>query len=672
MKKEKSIVDSVVSILGHDGRLAGQWDGYEQRTGQLEMALEAAKAFENDDIAIIEAGTGTGKTLAYLIPALLSGKKTIVSTGTKNLQEQIFHKDIPFIRKTLNADFRAAYLKGRENYLCIHRFRNFLQEPVFEAIQETVYLDRLKEWASTTVTGDRAELADLPENFVAWSDLTSSGDRCLGRKCSEREECFLQKARRRAAAAELVVVNHHLFMADLAIREDGYSEVLPEYDAVIFDEAHMLEDVATHHFGLEVSTWRLARLRRDLEKELATKKLMGPELTGFLQGLKNLTDVMARDFYTQPGEYDLWDENDPETMDRLTDLLRKMSAFLGGLGGRLEKAGEKDDDLQNMARRVDRLSSDLAGLLEARTVDYVYWAERRGRGLHLHASPIDVSPFLEEKLYSQELSLVFTSATLTSENRFDFFIRRLGIPSEIEGLIVESPYDYQRQALLWASGRIPPPMSPSYLDALTEEIEKLLHLSRGRAFVLFTSFRNLHYVSERLRNRLPWTCLIHGEAPRNALLEAFRRDVDSVLMGTHSFWQGVDVPGESLSAVIIDKLPFPRPDSPLVRARSARLREEGGNPFNDYSIPEAVITLKQGLGRLIRGRADRGLLAVLDSRLVTKGYGRKFLNSLPYTRLTQNPDEVRIFFNNGNDAPIAKPRAVRRPGRNSAKKKNNI
>ncbi|MFH1134863.1 MAG: ATP-dependent DNA helicase [Pseudomonadota bacterium] len=665
MSKEKDIAALTASILGPEGRLAREWPGYEPRPGQLEMALEAARAFADDDIALVEAGTGTGKTLAYLIPALLSGKKTIASTGTKNLQEQIFHKDIPFIRKALKADFRAAYLKGRENYLCLHRFRNFLQEPFFEAVHEAVFLDRLKAWADNTETGDRAELTDLPESFVAWSDLTSSGDRCLGRNCPEREDCFLQRARRKAAAADLVVVNHHLFMADLAIREERYSEVIPEYQAVVFDEAHLLEDVATQHFGIEVSTWRLARLRRDLEKELGAKKILNPDFGGVLEGLKNLTDVLGRDFFPQPGEYDLWGENDPDLMNRLSELGRRILAFLGTLTVRLEKAGEKDEDVLNLAKRAARAAGDLADLLEARSADFVYWAERRGRGLHLHASPIDVSSFLQEKLYKQDVSLVFTSATLTSDNSFAFFKKRMGLPPELDGLIVDSPFDYQNQTLLWVPGRLPPPQSPSYLDALTEEVERLLHLSRGRAFVLFTSFRNMHYVSSRLRARLPWTCLIHGEAPRNALLEQFRRETDSVLMGSHSFWQGVDVPGESLSAVIIDKLPFPRPDSPLVRARSNRLQEEGGDPFYDYSIPEAVITLKQGLGRLIRGKTDRGLLAVLDSRLMTKGYGRRFLKSIPYTRLTKDLEEIRKFFAGGSEGSDQAPKTMRRPGRTS-------
>ncbi|MEW5724747.1 MAG: ATP-dependent DNA helicase [Thermodesulfobacteriota bacterium] len=614
------------------------------------MAEEVARALAESDTALVEAGTGTGKTMAYLVPALQAGYKTVISTGTKNLQEQIFFKDIPFIRRRLGTDFKAAYLKGRENYLCLHLYKAFLREPTFPVPHEAVYLDALQKWAASTKTGDRAELTGFPEEFLTWSDLSAPGDRCLGSKCPEYGDCFLWKARRQAAAADVVVVNHHLFMADLSVRAGGYGEVIPDYEAVVFDEAHHLEEVATQHFGLAVSSWRLARLKRDAERAVGRAGRMKPDILRALTALGHLADRLARDFFPRGEEIELWAGDHPE-MERLRDFGWELAAVLDGLAAGLESTAEGDEEIEGLAGRTRDLGHDLRFILnEEADRRFVYWAERRGRGLFLRASPIDVAPFLAESLFGRGLPLVFTSATLTAGGSFDYFRQRLGLPPEVEGLSVESPFDYQRQSLLYVPRRLPAPGRPEHPPALAAEIRRLLELSRGRAFVLFTSYRNLNYVAEKLAPTLPWPCLVQGQAPRHALLEEFKRDVDSVLLATHSFWQGVDVPGESLSAVIIDKLPFPRPDRPLVRARADRLKEEGLDPFYGYSVPEAVITLKQGLGRLIRTKTDRGLLAVLDSRLLTRGYGRKFLESLPPSRLTHDLEEVARFFNGATDA----------------------
>ncbi|MFH1090812.1 MAG: ATP-dependent DNA helicase [Pseudomonadota bacterium] len=642
-QKPPRLLKAVKDILGPQGRLASAWPGYEHRVGQLQMALEVARAFENQDAALVEAGTGTGKTLAYLIPALLSGRKTVVSTGTKNLQEQIFFKDLPFLKKSLRADFRAAYLKGRENYLCLYLYKAFLREPFFSLADEALLFDLLKTWVGKTMTGDRAELIDFPDGFAAWSELSAPGDRCLGSKCPEFKDCFLHKARRVAAAADLVIVNHHLFMADLAVRGSGQGEVIPDYEAVIFDEAHQLEDVATQYFGLAVSSWRLAALRRDVERVLSRSRKMEPVLGRTLTALGHQSDALAKKFFTQIDEIELWSGRESE-MEALRKFGAEVAAGLDGLGGLLETAAEGDEEISGLARRARQTSRDLGFILEGRDSNYVYWAERRGKGLFLHASPIVVSQFLQENLYRRGLTLVFTSATLTAERSFDYFKERLGLWPEIEGAILESPFDFQKQTLLYIPDNFPSPQSPDFLQALTAEVERLLSLSRGRAFVLFTSYRNLNHVAQALKDRLPWTCLVQGQAPRNALLERFRQETDSVLMATQSFWQGVDVPGESLSAVIIDKLPFPRPDAPLVKARTQRLRQEGHDPFLSYSIPEAIISLKQGLGRLIRTTTDHGLLAILDSRLVTRGYGRRFLQSLPDRPLTHDLEEVAGFF----------------------------
>jgi ATP-dependent DNA helicase DinG len=606
------------------------------------MALEVARAFEHQDIAIVEAGTGTGKTLAYIVPALLSGRKTIVSTGTKNLQEQIFHKDIPFIRKHIGSGFKAAVLKGRENYLCAIKYKSFLLEPTFVSPHEAVFIDALTKWARETKTGDRAELTELPEDFQTWSDISASADHCLGSKCPEAAQCFLWKARRTAAAADLVVVNHHLFMADLAVKGGGYGEVIPEYEAAIFDEAHQLEDVATQYFGISVSSWRLALLKRDVEKELIRAKKLQPQFTSALALLAYQAEQLAGQFFSREEEIELWKDDHP-VMDQLRLFGGEVVTNLENLAAHLEQQ-VKDEELVGLGQRTREISAELTKVLEASDFKYVYWAEKRGRGLFLRASPVDVSPFLQEGLYAQGATLVFTSATLTTARSFDYFKERLGLLPEIDGLVVESPFDMARQSMLYVPRSFPFPQSPDYQDALVDEINCLLKLSRGRAFVLFTSYRNLNHVAKSLAGKLPWPCLIQGEAPRHVLLETFKKKTESVLLATHSFWQGVDVPGESLSAVIIDKLPFPLPTRPLIQARADRLREAGQDPFFSYFVPGAIITLKQGLGRLIRTASDRGLLAVLDSRLLKKGYGKKFLESLPAAALVHEHSEVAHFF----------------------------
>jgi ATP-dependent DNA helicase DinG len=610
----------------------------------MAMAEKVLEAFCLEDVALVEAGTGTGKTLAYLVPALLCGRKTVVSTRTKNLQEQIFEKDIPFIRRWLGRGFKAAALKGRENYLCLRRFKAFLREPTFQTPGEALYLEALTGWAETTTTGDRATLSELPEDFTTWSDLSASAEQCLGGKCPEHGECFLQRARRAAAAADLVVVNHHLFMADLAVRRSGHGEVIPGYKAVVFDEAHQVEEVATQYFGLAVSSWRLNELRRDVEAALRLCGGAGPELVQILTWLRHQADALAFRFFAEEGEFELWTEDSGPVMDRLRAFGLRLSAQLSRLASLLEARAAHEEALEGLPKRAMEVGHDLDFILDGRDRSYVYYAERRKGGLFLRAAPIAVGPLLRERLYRPGLPLVFTSATLATNGAFDHLKERLGLLPEIEGLVVPSPFDFERRSLLYVPGVMPPPQHPDYPEALTQEIEALLALSRGRAFVLFTSYRNLGYVTERLAGRLPWPCLIQGEAPRSALLDRFRSRPGSVLFATQSFWEGVDVPGENLSAVIIDKLPFAPPDRPLIKARLERMREEGQDPFFAYQVPEAIISLKQGLGRLLRTQTDRGLLAVLDARLVSRGYGKTFLRSLPKSPLTRDKGRVAEFF----------------------------
>ncbi len=455
------------------------------------MAEKVASAFENDDMVLIEAGTGTGKTLAYLVPTLLSGKKTIVSTGTKNLQEQIFEKDIPFIRRFLGRGFKAACLKGRENYLCLYRYKAFLQEPVFELPGETVYLKALEEWANSTKTGDRSELSELPEEFSTWPLLSASGDRCLGGKCPDFQDCFIQRARRVAAAADLVVVNHHLFMADLAIRESGFGEVIPNYEAVIFDETHQLEDVATQYFGMSVSSYRLHELRRDSDRVLRQARRMNPLLDRILASLKNQTDTLVQRFFTKDGEFELTDDNN-RTTDGLNEFGFEISSSLDGLASALDAVRNENEEIEAIIRRARTLSRELSFILDSKDTSFVFWAVRKGGGLLLRASPLEVGPFLQEKLYFQGLTLVFTSATMTADRSFDYFKERLGLLPEIEGFIFDSPFDFAEQTLLYVPGRLPPPQSPDFLTGIVDEIEQLLKLSLGRALGLSTSYSNMN------------------------------------------------------------------------------------------------------------------------------------------------------------------------------------
>ncbi len=630
--------------MGPEGPLARDWPGYEPRPGQLAMALEVARAFRENDFALVEAGTGTGKTLAYLLPALLSGRKTVVSTGLKNLQDQIFDKDIPFIRRIFGDGFRAARLKGRENYLCPHFLKKTVAQAPLWADEDRDRLDHLARLSVETSSGDRAELP-LPDDWLLWSEVSAPTDRCLGQRCPDISSCFLWKARREAAAADLVLVNHHLFMADLALRRGGFGEVLPDWEAAVFDEAHLLEAAATSYFGRSLSSSALLALSRDLTRAVARLSTPG---AARLQPLADIfgrqAEALASSFYRQPEEREMGDE-DPEA-GPVRDFLFNWYHDAQALAENLKAPAKEDEDLAPLLSRLSEAAGQMLFLAEAGDAGYVYQAERQGRRLTLSALPIKVSRQLAEGLLNSGRPLIFTSATLTSGGDFTYFKERIGLWPEVEGLVIESPFDYQGRTLAYIPPQFPLPTAPGFQVAVAEEVERLLDLSRGRALVLFTSHRSLTFCASRLRERSQWPILMQGEKSRAALLEEFREQTSSVLLATHSFWQGVDVPGESLSAVIIEKLPFPRPDRPLVRARSRQMEEEGRDSFMEYYLPEAALTLKQGLGRLMRGSRDQGLMAILDARLVKKGYGRKLIRSLPPARRAETLAEVADFMKN--------------------------
>jgi len=610
------------------------------------MALEVARAFQETDFALIEAGTGTGKTLAYLLPALMSGKKTIVSTGLKNLQDQIFDKDLPFIREYFGDNFRAARLKGRENYLCLFFLKKTLaQGALFEA-PDKILLKEVADWAPQTRHGDRAEFPFLPEGGQLWSEISAPADRCLGQRCPDFGDCFLWRARREAAAADLVLVNHHLFMADLAVRAAGFGEVLPNWDAAVFDEAHLLEEAATSYFGRTLSSVALLGLKKELERAIIQINMTtGARLQPLIEVFARQAEALSLSFYRQPGEWELGLDHDRE-IGPLRDYLLNFHHDTLALAESLKAPARENDQLATLLARVSEAAGTMLFLAEGSNREYVYQAERQGRRLTLSAFPIKVSRQLSEWLLSTGRTLIFTSATLSAGGDFSYFKERLGLWPEIKGLTIESPFDYQNRTLTYLPLTLPLPSAPNFPEAASAEIEKLLDLSRGRALVLFTSHRNMNFVAEQLRPRSKWPLLRQGEMGRAAILEEFKRQTSSVLLATHSFWQGVDVPGESLSAVIIEKLPFPRPDRPLIRARSRLLEEEGRDPFMEYYLPEAALTLKQGLGRLMRQSLDQGLLAVLDVRLSKKGYGKKLLRTLPPGQQTSDLAEVADFFKN--------------------------
>ncbi len=626
----------VEGLLGPAGVLSEVLPGYESRPQQLAMAQAVEKCFAEHGYLLAEAGTGTGKTFAYLVPAVLSGRKVVISTATKTLQEQIFLKDIPILKQQVGLQFEAAYLKGRNNYLCLHRFEEMLQQPEFAIREEAKYWPRIQQWAARTEVGDRAEL-DLPDSFSAWRELSTTPETCLGTVCPQYEPCFVTRSRRWAEQADLVVVNHHLFFADLAIRSSQGTRgegVLPHYDAVVFDEAHALEEVATDYFGRQISNRRM----EDLASDAIRADGSGEHRVGALSAVANrIREQSEALFHALPhalslpsgdGSYRLEAKN-LEPLDGHFDALLQSLTAAGALG-----SSSDQPELIAVSRRAVELAADLEFIWKARAMDHVYWVERRGRGVFLRAAPIDIGGELRRRLYPSVDTLVFTSATLTVSGRFDYFSRRIGLSedqpplSPLARISVDSPFDFRRQAALYVPARLPDPNSPEFPRAVADEIVRLVQITGGRAFALFTSLRNMAAVHQLVKPRVPFTVLLQGERPKSALLELFRQG-PSVLFAAQSFWEGVDVPGNALSLVIIDRLPFASPGDPLVAARIEQLRKQGEDPFSAYQLPQAAIALRQGFGRLIRTQQDRGVVAILDHRIRTRPYGTVFLDSLP-------------------------------------------
>jgi ATP-dependent DNA helicase DinG len=638
-------VISIGDILGPGGALARAIPGYEARPSQLEMAEQVADALRTRRPLMVEAGTGTGKTLAYLVPAVLSGLKVVISTGTKNLQEQIFRKDIPLLQEHLS--FRAACMKGISNYLCQRRFSEYSAHSALFA-EPDVSLDSIRRWAGVTDSGDRAELPDLADDAPIWREVSATPETRLGPSCPHFERCFVTQARRRAQQAEILIVNHHLFFADLALRAAWpNAQLLPKYEAVIFDEAHQLEDVATDYFGAGVSTLRLQALTRDVQR--AVDHGQAPHK---LDATLAHVDARARVLFDElrsrlgrdeksPIHADTWQGAPEKAAHALDTALEELEAALDGA------PGDMADVCDPLSARARAIRDDLSLLVDgAQKHDrkHVFWAETRGKTVLLHASPVDVSDIVREHVLGAVDTAIFTSATLTAAGSFDFVRARLGLDSALEARLA-SPFDYASQALLYLPRDLPAPADENFAAEAAARMFELIQITDGRAFLLFTSHRQMERVHKLLAPRLRQKVLLQGEKPKHLLVEEFRRHVGSVLFATASFWEGVDVVGEALSLVVIDKLPFAPPDDPIVSARSARLEDEGHDPFQSYQVPRAALALAQGFGRLIRHRSDRGIVALLDKRASTKAYGRRVLAGVPADcPRTASLDDVRRFW----------------------------
>lgn len=641
-------MNSYSELLGPDGPLARHIPGFAPRAQQQEMAEAVGAALEDCSILVAEAGTGTGKTYAYLAPALLSGQKVIISTGTKTLQDQLYHRDLPLVRDALGAPVKIALLKGRSNYLCRHRLEVSEQGGRLRTRADVQDLAAVGSWARVTATGDIAEARGVPEDAAVWPLVTSTADNCLGQDCPAYGDCHLVQARRRAQEADIVVVNHHLFFADLALRDEGVGELLPGADAVIFDEAHQLPDVASDFFGIALSSGQLAELAADTQAEQLKE---APDMAG-LRALADRVQTTARDLRLAFGEATErrdWHDRPPGFEPALAALNEALSELADGL----EHAAVRGRGLDGCRRRCEELQARLHLLSGPAPEDHVRWLETYTRAFALHLTPLDVSEIFQRFLHAQRRAWIFTSATLAVRGRFEHFTGQLGLDGAITRCW-DSPFDYARQALLYLPKDLPDPSNPAYTPAVVELARPIIEASRGRTFVLCTSHRALRRVAESLQD-LEYPLLVQGTQPRARLLADFRSLGNAVLVGTSSFWEGVDVRGEALSCVIIDKLPFAAPDDPVLRARNEALRARGGDPFFEHQLPSAVITLKQGVGRLIRDVSDRGVMVICDPRLVTRSYGRVFLQSLPPMPRTRDIDDVIRFFQSPIVPAVAEP-----------------
>jgi len=637
-------------IFGRGGLLERSHPGYEFRASQLEMAKIADTAFQKKQHVIIEAGTGTGKTLAYLIPAIRSGRRVVISTATKSLQEQLFQKDVPFLQKHFAPNLKAALMKGRNNFLCRTKVNQMdgQGQAVLKGIDEVDWFAQIRDWSKLTETGDRAELTFLPDDAELWHRIDARSDLCTGQKCPDFNRCFITAMHQRAQEADLIIVNHHLFFADLAIRQDDFGSILPEYSAVVFDEAHEIEDVASDYFGRRVSSYQFEELARDTENMLRVLHIQAPALRKHLTRVRERARGFFEIFPEREGRFPFGANERKAFLDQNHEAFSDLAAAVKRIETELSALTPKPEEVIALARRAAELRREFGFLLESEEKSYVYWYERRNKGIILTATPIDVSEILREKLFDRFDSVVLTSATLAVGGRFDYLKQRLGVQPATE-VVLPQEFNFQEQALLYIPTGLPDVRHETFSSRAAQEIVQLLEISKGRAFCLFTSYAQMRDVHQRVSGSVKFPLLLQGTAPRSILLDRFRSTPNAVLFATASFWQGVDVPGTQLSCVIIDKLPFAVPSDPIVAARVRALQEDGRNAFAEYQVPEAVLALKQGFGRLIRSKSDRGILAILDNRISRMQYGRIFLESLPGYTITRELSEVARFMENHPD-----------------------
>src|SRR2546421_1094777 len=655
------------SIFGPDGVIAKAHPEYEHRPGQIEMAEAVLRAFEQKHHLIVEAGTGTGKTLAYLVPAIAaacgSGARVVVSTGTKNLQEQLMDKDLPFLQEVLPKTFRAAVMKGRNNYACLHRIKRAESMPVLEGLDQIDQFDEVVRWMTKTETGDRAELSNLPENLPFWRHIDARSDTCLGQKCPDFDPCFITRMRQRALDADIVVVNHHLFFADLALRNGAYGAVLPDYAAVILDEAHQIEDVASEYFGVQVSNYQINDLLRDVSFLKFENREAERELTRVSARIQRFADMfwisfregrgLEGRFALMPG-YRTASGSDRPSSAKSSDQSEQagtpayrgdaLDNALNRLETTLDALKDAPADAENIIRRTRQLRFDLNFIIKGDDKTFVYWLERRGRGIFLRASPIDVSGLLQDKLFEKVPTVILTSATLSSAGNFRFIRERLGL-EDAEEMIAESIFDFESQAVLYLPPSMPDPRSPQWGHAAANEVIKIVNATEGRAFVLSTSFAGMNELYERVAPQIDYPSFLQGSTSKSALLKKFRSTPHAVLFATASFWQGVDVRGEQLSCLIIDKLPFAVPSDPIVAARQRHIEEPRRSSFFEDRVTLSPISPKQGLSRVCPNTTAPALRAMLEQRLRTKMYGQTFLQSLPPCRITSDIEQLRCVFN---------------------------